>query len=48
MKDATEVKDIEMKDETLNFNRKDWIKAEFYNYSYSDDKNKEKGNVENK
>ena len=46
MKDATEVKDIEMKDETLNFNRKDWIKAEFYNYSYSDDKNKEKGNVE--
>ena len=41
-----EMNDIEMKDETLTFDRKEWIKAEFYNYSYSNEKNKEKINEE--
>ena len=27
--------DIEMKDETLHLDKSDWVKAEFYNYSYS-------------
>ena len=37
---------IEMKDESLNIDRKKWIKAEFYNYSYSNERNKEKKNEE--
>ena len=50
MKDAQmkdiETKDIEMKDESLTFDKKEWIKAEFYNYSYSKEKNKENINEE--
>ena len=40
--------DIEMKDanDSLNINREEWIKAEFYNYSYSNEKSKDKKNEE--
>ena len=31
--------DIEMKDESLNIDRNQWVKAEFYNYSYEKNKN---------
>ena len=38
-----DIDDIEMKDESLNLDKKKWIKAEFYNYSYSSvEKNNEK------
>ena len=41
--------DIEMKDDSLlNINKEKWIKAEFYNYSYSNEKNKDKKNEENR
>ena len=38
--------DIEMKDDSLNINKEKWIKAEFYNYSYSNESNKDKKNEE--
>ena len=38
--------DIEMKDDSLNINKEKWIKAEFYNYSYSNEKSKDKKNEE--
>ena len=38
--------DIEMKDESLNFDRNQWVKAEFYNYSYSKEKSKNNKNEE--
>ena len=42
-----DIDDIEMKDESLNLDKKKWIKAEFYNYSYSSkEKNNEKKNEE--
>ena len=38
-----------MKDDSLlNINKEKWIKAEFYNYSYSNEKNKDKKNEENR
>ena len=33
--------DIEMKDDNLNIDNEQWVKAEFYNYTYSNEKNKE-------
>ena len=39
---AKDDEDIEMKDDSLNLDRNKWIKAEFYNYSYSNEKSKNK------
>ena len=38
--------DIEMKDENLYLDRSKWVKAELYNYSYSNEKNKDNINEE--
>ena len=38
--------DIEMKDVNLNIDKSKWVKAEFYNYSYSNEKNKKQINEE--
>ena len=38
--------DIEMKDDSLNLDKTKWVKAEFYNYSYSNEKSKKKINEE--
>ena len=40
--------DIEMKDENLYLDRSKWVKAELYNYSYSNEKNKDNINEEYK